>query len=117
MPRIVKLNQSQEQLVTYSVLDRDVVSTDFLKDPSLFKDPLPQPYRYLKLKYIKLLPFYIYNIYIKKRRIDKILQEILDQAWNVYEKKENERTTELSKPRPNKSSSAKLIEVIIYFTY
>jgi hypothetical protein len=55
MPRITKLNQSQEQLVTYSVLDRDVVSTDFLKDPSLFKDPLPQPYRYFRIVVFKVI--------------------------------------------------------------
>lgn len=45
MPRIIRKNRDEE-VVTYSVLERDTSSTDFLKDPDLFKDPLPQPYRY-----------------------------------------------------------------------
>ncbi len=77
MPRISKKN---EEVVTYSVLDRDINSTDFLKDPALFKDPLPQPYR----------------------RIDRILEDLLNDTWHVIEKNHNERTVELSKPRPPK---------------
>jgi hypothetical protein len=77
MPRISKKN---EEVVTYSVLDRDVNSADFLKDPALFKDPLPQPYR----------------------RIDRILEDLINDTWNLIEKNHNERTSELSKPRPPK---------------
>ena len=44
MPRIIKRNE-EENLVTYSVLSRDEGHIDYLNDPALLKDPLPQPYR------------------------------------------------------------------------
>ncbi len=41
MPRIIK--KKEEDLITNSVLDADF--NDFLNDPELFRDLLPQPYR------------------------------------------------------------------------
>ena len=61
----------------------------------------------LKCKYLRYLKTWIYF----KRRIDKILQEILDQAWDILEKRETERQIESSKYRPPKFSSHSVIDV------
>ncbi|RMZ94442.1 WD repeat-containing 93-like isoform X5 [Brachionus plicatilis] len=67
----------EETIVTYSVLDREISNSDFLKDPDLYRDNLPQPYR----------------------RIDKIVQGILEDVWNNIEKNENELKIEQNKHR------------------
>ena len=43
MPRIIK--KKEDTVISYSVLSREEDVTDFLNDPELFRDPLPQPYR------------------------------------------------------------------------
>lgn len=43
MPRMQK--KVEEDVITYSVLDRDTHTGDFLNDPDLHRDQLPQPYR------------------------------------------------------------------------
>lgn len=47
MPRIRRapVDAAVETATTYSDINRETSSADFLKDPDLFKDPLPQPYR------------------------------------------------------------------------
>lgn len=45
------------------------------------------------------------------RRIDKILQELLDDTWQIIEKRENERIIEMNKPRPAKFENLFLVEV------
>ena len=52
----------------------------FLNDLDLWKDELPQPYR----------------------RIDKILQEIIEDAWIIIEKHIDDAEIEAQKPRPSK---------------
>lgn len=37
--------KSEDNIVTYSVLDREISNSDFLIDPDLYRDNLPQPYR------------------------------------------------------------------------
>ncbi|CAF0942853.1 unnamed protein product [Brachionus calyciflorus] len=86
MPRIKK--KTEENLVTYSVLDREISNSDFLGDPDLHRDHLPQPYR----------------------RIDKILQDLLENVWNILEKNDNERKIEQSKPRAQKYSVYSVLE-------
>lgn len=43
MPKLEVKNE--DNVVTYSVLDREISNSDFLKDPDLHRDNLPQPYR------------------------------------------------------------------------
>ena len=85
MPIIIK--NKQENIVTNSVLDEDL--NDFLDDPELFRDPLPQPYR----------------------RIDRILDEILDESWTIIENNASEKSTEQAKYRPDKCSKITLVKV------
>ncbi len=92
MPILIK--KKQENIVTNSVLDEDL--NDFLDDPELFRDLLPQPYR----------------------RIDRILTEILDESWSIIENNENKKSIEQAKYRPKKFSQISVVEVriILFFT-
>ena len=81
--------KSQDDSIPYSVLGRESNSTDFLTDPELYRDPLPQPYR----------------------RIDKILQELLDHTWDKIEKTDTSKKIEAQKYRPDKIARLSVIEV------
>lgn len=86
MPIIIKAKN--DNVITHSVLDEDKTN-DFLDNPELFRDQLPQPYR----------------------RIDRILEELLDETWSIIESNENVKTVENAKYRPNKISSVTKFEV------
>ena len=86
MPIIIKTKN--ENIITNSVLDEDKTK-DFLDDPDLFRDQLPQPYR----------------------RVDHVLRELFDAAWATIENNENTKTIENAKYRPNKISSVTKFEV------
>lgn len=47
-----------------------------------------------------------------KRRIDKIIQELIDDVWELVEKKNTANRIEANKPRPEKYSSGSFILVI-----
>ena len=88
MPRIAKKIED-EPMITYSVLDRPSTESDFVNNPDLLVEFLPQPYR----------------------RIDKVLTGILDEVWSIVEKNEYERTVEMNKPRPDVYSNVSVLEV------
>ena len=83
--------KAHDDSIPYSVLGRETNSTDFLSDPELYRDPLPQPYR----------------------RIDKLLQEILDDIWHIIEKADTEKRIEAEKYRPDCTGKPNIIEVFI----
>jgi hypothetical protein len=93
MLKIVKRNENESSSIPYSVLGRETISRDFLRDPELNKDLLPQPYR----------------------RIDKILQELLDDTWNIIEKADTDKKLEAQKYRPDKIGRLSVMEVRIHF--
>lgn len=82
------MKNNSESIITHSVLEEE--NEDFLDDPDLLRDPLPQPYR----------------------RIDRILEDILATTWSVIENLENERKVENSKFRPGKFTKLTVIKVI-----
>ena len=89
MLKIVNRSHDESLSIPYSVLGRETISRDFLRDPELNKDLLPQPYR----------------------RIDKILQELLDDAWDKIEKTDTAKKLEAQKYRPDKIGRLSVIEV------
>lgn len=62
---------------------------DFVKDPAQYRDPLPQPYRY----------------------IDDFLTMFFDDVWDIITDKEKEKVAELSKVRPPKYECAVQLQV------
>jgi hypothetical protein len=46
MPRLAKKIEDEE-MITYSVLDRPSTESDFVNNPELLMEFLPQPYRYV----------------------------------------------------------------------
>ena len=66
-----------------------VEDDDFIQDPELFKDSLPQPYRML----------------------DKILNNIFENAWDIITQREQERMVEASKVKPPMYTTDMQIEV------
>ena len=44
MPRLAKKIEDEE-MITYSVLDRPTTESDFVNNPELLMEFLPQPYR------------------------------------------------------------------------
>jgi hypothetical protein len=89
MPRLTRKIEDEE-MITYSVLDRPSTESDFVNNLELLQDMLPQPYR----------------------RIDKILNEMLDNIWEIIVQNERERQTELSKPRPEVFTNETVLEDI-----
>lgn len=63
-------------------------SSQFLEDPALYHDILPQPYR----------------------RINKLLDEILDAAWDICTEHEAKLLREASRRRPPQYDTASVIE-------
>lgn len=86
--------KAHDDSIPYSVLGRETKS-DFLNDPELYRDPLPQPYR----------------------RIDKLIQEILDDIWSIIEKADNQKKIESEKYRPECTSKPTIIEVRIQHSF
>lgn len=72
----------------HTIYDPEMDKIDFISDPDQLKDVLPQPYR----------------------RIDKILNDLLDDTWDIIEKREQEKITEMNKPRPPKYENLFLLE-------
>lgn len=72
------MRTSSDNMITYSVLEEE--NEDFLDDPDLLRDALPQPYR----------------------RIDRILEDFLENTWSLIENLENEKKIESGKYRPKK---------------
>ncbi len=66
-----------QQLRSYDGSDEDDCPGDYLQDPSLWSDQLPQPYRML----------------------DRLLHELLLGAWEMIEWRETERRREAAKVR------------------
>ena len=62
---------------------------DFIQDPDQFVDKLPQPYR----------------------MIDKLCTNLIENAWEIIVRRENERNAEASKIRPPKYTTEIQIEV------
>ena len=63
------------------------ISGDFLQDPALWVDRLPQPFR----------------------MIDEVLQELLENAWEVIETRDVQRQLEQARVRAPEVSDAQLI--------
>lgn len=66
-----------QQLRSYDRSDEDECPGDYLQDPSLWSDQLPQPFRML----------------------DRLLSELLHRAWDEIEWREAERQREAAKVR------------------
>ncbi|XP_060554137.1 WD repeat-containing protein 93-like isoform X3 [Ruditapes philippinarum] len=64
---------------------------DYVNDPELLKDILPQPYR----------------------MIDKTLRELIDDSWEVIAEREKRRLEEASKVRPPQYESSVELEAVI----
>lgn len=64
---------------------------DYVNDPELLKDDLPQPYR----------------------MIDTTLKELIDDTWHVIAEREEERLTEASKVRPPMYDSSITLEAVV----
>ena len=56
----------------------ETYDSDFLQDPAQHRDELPQPYR----------------------MIDKVLNRLIDNTWEIIEAREQKRIAEASKIRP-----------------
>lgn len=63
---------------------------DYLQDPELWKDSLPQPYQL----------------------VDEILQEILFNSWQLIETRTAEREAEKSKPVIPRCSEARVLQLL-----
>ena len=85
------MRTSSDNMITYSVLEEE--NEDFLDDPDLLRDPLPQPYR----------------------RIDRILEDFLENTWSLIENLENEKKIESGKYRPKKFTKLTVLKVILLF--
>ena len=64
-----------QQLISYDGSDEDDCPEDYLQDPSLWTDTLPQPFRML----------------------DRLLHELLHRSWELIEWRELERQREAAK--------------------
>ena len=85
------MRTSSDNMITYSVLEEE--NEDFLDDPDLLRDALPQPYR----------------------RIDRILEDFLENTWSLIENLENEKKIESGKYRPKKFTKLTVLKVILLF--
>lgn len=64
---------------------------DFINDPELLRDELPQPFR----------------------MIDKTLTNLLDDTWDVISKREEERIAEANKVRPPQYESSLQLDAVV----
>lgn len=64
---------------------------DYINDPDLLKDDLPQPYR----------------------MIDKTLTSLLDSTWETISKREEERIAEANKVRPPQYDSSIQLDTVV----
>lgn len=64
---------------------------DFVNDPELLSDDLPQPYR----------------------MIDKTLKSLIDDTWEVIAEREKRRVEEANKVRPPQYGSSTELEAVI----
>lgn len=64
---------------------------DYLTDPELLRDSLPQPYR----------------------MIDRTLTTLLEDTWEIIAKREEERITEANKVRPPQYDPSLQLEAVI----
>ena len=86
MPRIIR--NKEPVTISYSVFDRDETIGDVLEERDS-RAAYPQPYR----------------------RVRKMVREIFEDAWEIIERNENHRLTELAKPRPPKYHNTSIIQV------
>ena len=94
MKHVKKFSQSSlltaEQAAEF---DRQQVRTsfsDFLKNPDLFRDEMPQPYR----------------------RINKVLEEILEKTWSNIEQKYSKKQNKINQTLSQKPATEFVINVL-----
>lgn len=78
MPVYIRKNLSYTPPSIARMSDED--DDDYLQDPDQMRDILPQPYR----------------------MINKVLDKLLEDVWDILESKENKRPGEKRKPKPPK---------------
>ena len=79
-----------ETVVSSSIEAQDLDQSDFINDPDQFRDQLPQPYRFL----------------------NKVLNNLIDNAWEIIFNRQRERLREATKYRPPKYECTIYLEVI-----
>ena len=79
-----------KDLVVSSTSLGDDCEDDYLQDPELWKDSLPQPYQL----------------------VDEILQEILFNSWQLIETRSAQREAEKSKPVIPRCNEARVLEFL-----
>ena len=93
MPVYIRKNVSFTPLSIGRMSDEE--EDDYLQDPDQLRDVLPQPYR----------------------MINKVLEKLLDDVWNILEQKENKRLAEDRKIKPPKYDQPDKMQVKSLYIY